>query len=55
MTDTTPEKPEKIHEVPVEYLIDFGEHKAGDKSKLPISEAWRLSWRNVVRQLNIQK
>ncbi len=52
MTDT---KPEKAHEVPVEYLIDYNGHKAGDTGKLPVSEAWQLSWRNIVRQTNAQK
>jgi len=46
---------EKSYLVPVEYLIDFDDHKAGDKGKLPVSEAWELSWRNVVRQTNTQK
>lgn len=46
---------EKEHEVPVEYLIDYNDKKAGDKGKLPVSEAWRLSWANVVKQTNVQK
>lgn len=41
--------------VPVEYLVDFNEFKAGDKAKLDVSEAWRMSWRGIVRQTNTQK
>lgn len=39
---------EKEHEVTVEFLVDYGDKKKGDKGKLPLSEAWRLSWQNVV-------
>lgn len=46
---------DKQANVPVEYLVDYGEFKKGDTGKLPVSEAWRLSWRNVVRQTNTQK
>jgi len=52
MADPETEKP---HLVPVEYLVDYDDHKAGDRGKLPVSEAWQLSWRNVVRQTNTQK
>lgn len=53
MADTpTSEKPATV---PVEYLVDYGEFKAGDKGKLPVSEAWNLSYRNIVRQTNVQK
>lgn len=45
----------KLMTVPVEYLIDYGEAKKGETGKLPVSEAWRLSWANIVRQTNQQK